>query len=184
MRQKKRIRFILLIIAFAFIINIKPILRKIYVLDYKSYITAYSKEYSIDPYLVAAIIRAESNFQKDAKSHKDAYGLMQITEPTAVWAAKKMGIKDFKKESLYDPEINIKMGCWYVMDLSKEFSGKTDLVLAAYNGGRTNVKKWLSSEEFSKDGENLSYIPFKETDKYIKKVKTNYSIYKWLYSLD
>jgi len=184
MIRKKRIRFILIIIAFAFIINIKPILRKIYVLDYKSYITAYSEEYNVDPNLVAAIIRAESNFQKDARSHKDAYGLMQITEPTAVWAAKKMGINGFKKELLYDPEINIKIGCWYVMDLSKEFDGKTDLVLASYNGGRTNVKKWLSSEEFSKDGENLTYIPFKETDKYVKKVKTNYSIYKWLYSLD
>jgi soluble lytic murein transglycosylase len=184
MRLKKRISFILLIIALAFIINIKPILRKIYVLNYKSYILLYSKEYSVDPYLVAAIIRAESNFQEDAKSHKDAYGLMQITEPTALWAAKKMGINNFKKESLYNAETNIKIGCWYILDLSKEFNGKTDLVLAAYNGGRTNVKKWLESSEFSKDGENLSYIPFKETDKYIKKVKTNYSIYKWLYSLD
>lgn len=184
MKRKKRIRFILLILVLALIINIKPILRKVYVLNYKSYITAYSKKYSIDPYLVAAIIRAESNFQEDARSHKDAYGLMQITEPTAAWAADKIGIKNFKKESLYDPEINIKIGCWYVMDLSKEFNSKTDLVLAAYNGGRTNVKKWLNNSEYSKDGENLSYIPFKETDKYIKKVKTNYSIYKWLYSLD
>lgn len=65
--------------------------------------------------------------------------------------------------------------------LYKEF-GKTDLVIAAYNGGSGNVKKWLSDKEYSKDGESLYVIPFSETDKYVTKVKKNYEQYKRLYS--
>ena len=71
------------------------------------------------------------------------------------------------------------MSAWY--HKYKEF-GKTDLVIAAYNGGSGNVKKWLSDEEYSKDGESLYVIPFSETDKYVTKVKKNYEQYKRLYS--
>ena len=73
------------------------------------------------------------------------------------------------------------MGCWYLSDLKKEFNGNMDLVLAAYNGGRGNVEKWLKDSNTSPDGQNLKNIPFKETDKYVKKVNTNYNIYKYLY---
>lgn len=131
--------------------------------------------------MVAAVIKTESNFKPDAKSNKDAYGLMQITPSTAQWAAKEMGIQDYEENMLLDPEFNIKMGCWYIDNLKKEFNGDINLVLAAYNGGRGNVQKWLSSSDHSKDGKNLYYIPFKETDEYIKKVKVNYNIYKFLY---
>lgn len=184
MKQKNKFKLILLLIVIAVIINIKPILKNFYGINYKSEIITYSKEYNIDPYLVAALIKAESNFKIDAVSPKNAYGLMQITEPTGVWIAGKMGIKGFTIDMLNDPSINIRMGCWYINDLSKEFNEYTDLVLAAYNGGRTNVKKWLSSKEYSEDGKSLFYIPFKETDEYVKKVKTNCKMYKWLYSLD
>jgi soluble lytic murein transglycosylase len=105
---------------------------------------------------------------------------MQITAETAQWSSSKMGTVDFKLDMLNDPEYNIKMGCWYLNNLDKEFNN-FDLVLAAYNGGRGNVEKWLKNSNHSIDGKNLQYIPFKETDKYVKKVNVNYSIYRFLY---
>ena len=163
------------------IIGIKPIGRCFYPLKYNGFITKYSKAYSLDPYMVAALIKAESNFNNNAKSQKNAYGLMQITDETGKWAAGQMKISNFNSDLLYDPEFNIKMGCWYLNNLKAEFNGNMDVVLAAYNGGRGNVQKWLSNKDHSSDGKNLYYIPFKETDKYVKRVNTNYKVYKFLY---
>lgn len=179
MKLKKIMYFIIFIILI--ILIVPSVAKKVYPFKYSEYIYEYSKEYDLDPYLVAAVIKTESNFKPNAKSIKDAYGLMQITPETAQWAAEKMNIEDFSIDMLNQPKFNIRMGCWYIHDLKKEFKNNMDLVLAAYNGGRGNVQKWLKDFEHSKDGENLHYIPFKETDKYVKKVKVNYNIYKFLY---
>ena len=69
------------------------------------------------------------------------------------------------KVDIFKPQDNIRIGCWYLNRLYREF-GDLDLVIAAYNGGSGNVKKWLADEEFSSDGENLETIPFKETASY------------------
>ena len=148
---------------------------------HKEVIDKYSKEYNLDPLFVLSIIKAESKFDKSARSHKDAIGLMQITESTGKWIAGQMGIEDFSSDMLYDENMNIKMGCWYLNNLHKEF-GDWDLVIAAYNAGRGRVQEWLNSAEHSDDGKNLTYIPFKETDKYVKKVNVYYNIYRSLYS--
>lgn len=163
------------------IISAKSIARYCFPLKYTNYIVKYSKEYSLDVYFVIAVIKTESNFKRYVKSNKNAIGLMQITPDTAKWAAEKMNISDFSEDMLYDPEFNIRMGCWYLSDLKSEFNNNMELVLAAYNGGRGNVQKWLNDSNHSTDGKNLNYIPFKETDKYIKKVEVNYRIYKFLY---
>lgn len=163
------------------VLSFKSVMKLFYPVKYSDYIVSYSRKYNLDPYFVTAVIRTESSFNKDAKSSKNAYGLMQITSDTAEWAASKMKLDDFNVIKLYDPELNINMGCWYLNDLKKEFNGNLELVLAAYNGGRGNVQKWLKNTEHSADGKNLHYIPFKETDKYIKKVNVTYHIYKFLY---
>jgi soluble lytic murein transglycosylase len=164
--------------------NVKNIGRYFFPLKYQDNIIKYSQKYNLDPCLVAAVIKTESNFNEKAKSSKNAYGLMQITPDTARWAAEKMSVNNFTTEMLYDPEFNIMMGCWYLNNLKEEFGGNLEIVLAAYNGGRGNVQKWLKSSAHSLDGKNLNYIPFKETDKYVKKVKVSYSIYKYLYGND
>lgn len=169
--------FSVLILAF----NIRNIAEYLYPIKYPEYINKYSSKYDLSPYLVAAVIKTESNFNSNAKSNRDAQGLMQITPSTGEWVASEMKMGKFHVEMLDDPETNINMGCWYLNNLKKEFNGNIDLVLAAYNGGRGNVQKWLSNTDSSKDGKNLHYIPFKETDKYVKKVKVNYNIYKFLY---
>jgi Soluble lytic murein transglycosylase and related regulatory proteins (some contain LysM/invasin domains) len=178
---KRALGIIFLIIL---IINVKNIAKCFFPLKYSENIIKYSQEYNLDPFLVAAVIKTESNFDEGAKSNKNAYGLMQITPDTAEWAAEKMNVNSFKTEMLYNPDFNIRMGCWYLNNLKEEFDDNIEVVLAAYNGGRGNVQKWLRNAEHSTDGKNLQYIPFKETDKYVKKVKVNYNIYKYLYGKD
>ncbi|MCY6370761.1 lytic transglycosylase domain-containing protein [Clostridium ganghwense] len=182
MKVKKRIRgLVFIIILIMIVLNVKAIGRKIYPIKYNDYIKKYSVKYDFNPYVVAAVIKVESNYNKNARSKKDAIGLMQMTPSTAKEVADKMKIEDFTVDMLYDPELNINMGCWYLNDLRREFGENMELILAAYNGGRGNVKKWLKDKGVSKDGENLHYIPFKETDKYVKKVKVNYNVYNYLY---
>ena len=147
---------------------------------HKEVIDKYSEEYNLDPLFVLSIIKAESKFDKSARSHKDAIGLMQITESTGKWIAGQMGIEDFSSDMLYDENINIKMGCWYLNNLYNEFQNK-DLVISAYNAGRGNVNKWLKDNNYSKDGKKIHYIPFPETKNYVDKVNIYYKIYKYLY---
>lgn len=154
--------------------------RVIYPLKYRDLIRKYSERYNLDPYLVLAVIKAESGFRHTAVSRKNARGLMQITEGTGKWSAEKIGLKDFTADMLFDPEININIGCWYLSRLYGEF-GDTDLALAAYNAGSGNVSKWLNDRELSSTGRTLDRIPFKETEKYLKKVRNSYLIYKKLY---
>ncbi|MBP2032980.1 soluble lytic murein transglycosylase [Clostridium algifaecis] len=175
---KRLLTFILILFI---VLNAKNIVKHFYPLKYSEYIKEYSQEYNLDPYFIMAIIKTESGFKENVKSNKDAIGLMQITPDTASWAAQKMGIYNFRQDMLEDPKFNINMGCWYINNLKTEFNGNMDLVLAAYNGGRGNVQKWLKESEHSSDGKNLHYIPFKETDKYVKKVNVSYKLYKYIY---
>lgn len=177
-------RIITILILILIVVNAKNIVRYFYPLKYVNYIKEYSQKYDLDPYLVMSVIRTESGFKENVRSNKNAIGLMQITPDTASWAAEKMNIYDFKDSMLNDPRFNIQMGCWYMKDLKNEFNGNIDLVLAAYNGGRGNVQKWLKDSGHSYDGKNLHYIPFKETDKYVKKVKVSYKVYKYLYDIN
>ncbi|WP_142414760.1 lytic transglycosylase domain-containing protein [Hathewaya massiliensis] len=183
--RKKLALIIFLIIAIiigALYINKKQIQKKMYPTTYLETILENSKKYNLDPYLVLAVIKAESDFHVEAVSNQDARGLMQITPDTGKWIWEKMGFKNFQGDELFDPQTNIKMGCWYLDNLSKEFNSNRVLVLAAYNGGRGNVNKWLKDPSLSKDGKTLDTIPFKETDEYVKKIKVNYEMYKKIYS--
>lgn len=181
MKFKTTIKILSLILLVMVLINIKSIFKIFYPMKYEDHIVKYSQRYNVDPLLVAAVVKAESNFNEKAISPRGAYGLMQIMPETGLWIANNMQLKDYKEEKLYDNEINVAMGCWYLNDLNTEFNGDIELVLAAYNGGRGNVQKWLSDKQYSKDGKKLDNIPFGETDKYVKKVKINYSIYLKLY---
>lgn len=178
--MKKFIKIILVIVVAFYLFKVPSIVRRFYPLKYSESIYKYADKYEVDPYLIAAIIRTESNFNPGAVSSKDARGLMQIMPETGEWISMKMEIKDHSEEKLFIPDYNINMGCWYISDLLKEF-GNLELAVASYNGGKGNVQKWLKDTKYSKDGETLSYIPFTETDKYVKKVKVSYNIYKFLY---
>lgn len=153
----------------------------LYPMGYKAEIKKYSKENDIDPFLVAAVINVESNYNKDAISPKGARGLMQIGPQTGLWAKEELDIENYSEDSLFDPQINIKIGTWYLNRLNYEFKGNLDNVLAAYNAGSGNVRKWLEDPDCSKDNSSLYNIPFKETEDYVKKVNRDYLIYGLLY---
>ena len=172
--------FIIVITIIGYMI-IPKLLKHIYPVKYENTILKYSEEYGLNPYLVIAIIKVESNFNQKALSKKNAIGLMQIREPTGEWIAGKIGIHNFIDEMLYEPEINIRMGCWYINYLTKYYGNNLKLALAAYNGGQGNVDKWLKDKDLSDDGHSLKYIPFDETRHYIKKIEKTYVIYKNIY---
>ncbi|MDD3840618.1 MAG: lytic transglycosylase domain-containing protein [Clostridia bacterium] len=171
----------IIVLVFWMVYNSAFFQRVLNPISYKELIFKYSDKYEIDPYLVASIISVESNFDPNARSHKDALGLMQITSPTAIWIAHKIDYKQFSEKMLFDPEINIMFGCWYIDNLREEFGDNLRNILAAYNGGRGNVNKWLSDKNYSNDGISLNRIPFKETDNYVHKVIDKYNKYKNIY---
>ena len=177
-RKKPAIVSILLfflagILMIYFLYGSSWIKRMRYPLKFEEEIKEYSAEYSV------------SRFLSDAVSGRDARGLMQLLPSTATWAAGKMGLADFEEAKLLDPEVNIRIGCWYLGFLSSRFPGSDELILAAYNGGIGNVQKWLQDKTYSGDGQQLDHIPFQETRNYITKVQDAYEIYKEIYpSLD
>jgi len=161
--------------------NISWFMKYLYPLKYEGYIVRYSSEFGVDPYLVASVIKVESGFSSDVISNKGAVGLMQLMPETAAWAAEKMGIRDFELKKLQDPDLNIKMGTWYLSTLLREFDGDLTLTLAAYNGGKGNVMVWIKNGQLGARKEDK--IPFEETRKFVSRVKTAYKWYKRLYLL-
>lgn len=173
---------IIIILLYVALINVPNLLKFVYPIKYKEIVMAYAREFEIDPPLVAAVIRTESNFGASAESKKGARGLMQITPATGQWIAEKLGVKNYNDDMLYDPETNVRMGCWYIRHLAGLYRGDFVLIFAAYNGGRGNVDKWLKDESLSRDGKTLEAIPFKETENFVNRIKRNYMIYKELYN--
>ena len=176
------ILFIFVLIIIVSVLIVPSLVRQLfYPLKYKELVFEYSEKNDIDPYLVMSIMKVESRFNPLAVSHKDAKGLMQLTDQTAKWGAEELGMDSFSVEEAFEPTINIEIACWYIKTLMAEFNNKTQLVLAAYNGGSGNVTKWLGDEKLSKTGEVLDEIPFKETKKYVDRVNKEYRMYKKLY---
>lgn len=183
-KNKKKSRGPIILLIFFLILlflNIEQIGRKVYPFSYREQVFYYAGIYQVNPYLVAAIIKTESNFKRDAVSQSGARGLMQIMPETGQWIARQTGERNFHTDRLFDPETSIKLGTWYVADLQKEFNHDPILVLAAYNGGRGNVREWLDQKEWYDRQTDIEMIPFPETRHFIKKVLWNQMIYTFLY---
>lgn len=142
---------------------------KNYPTAYSEYVDKYSKQYNVPKDVIYAVIKVESNFAYNAQSYKNARGLMQIMPGTYEWMCQREGM-DPEAYSIDDPEINIKIGTCYLSYLYNEFE-IWDTVFAAYNAGHGIVRKWLSDEQYGKDG-HLTDIPYSETSSYVKKVSS------------
>lgn len=110
------------------------ILKKIYPKQYEGYVETYANKYDVDPLLILAIIKAESNFDPNAKSKSGAMGLMQLMESTAKEIAKKLE-ENFQEINLYEPQTSIQIGTYYFSILLKQYHGNIGLALASYNAG-------------------------------------------------
>lgn len=185
MSKRRKFRLVELLTAvlliYMAVLNIPYFVRLLYPLEHKEVIIKYGQLHNIDPPLIAALIKTESNFEVLAESRKGAKGLMQITPSTGEWVAKTVGMESFNESMLFDPEINIRLGSWYIEHLTDYYDGSFNLVFAAYNGGRGNVDKWLKDKSYSLDGKSLDQIPFPETDHFVKRLRKNYTIYQHIY---
>lgn len=177
--MKKLTGLLLLLLILIAVVNIKSIIRIAYPVHFSSEVEEYSQKYNVDPFLIYSIIKVESKFNPYAKSAKKAIGLMQITPQTGEYLSRLIGEKHFSEEKLYLPDTNIKYGCYYVSKLYNDFGGDLTCMLAAYNGGEGNVRKWLSNTENRRL--TIRDIPFAETRNYIQKCMKYYKIYKFLY---
>ncbi len=152
-----------------------------YPVKYEKEISAASEKYGVEKALICAIIKTESDFDPDAKSHAGAVGLMQLVPDTFTWM--QTYYKDensYEFEDLYDPALNIDYGTEVLSVLLKMYESE-DTAICAYNAGLGNVDKWLENPEYSDDGKTLKYIPFEETANYRREVERNKSIYNKLY---
>ena len=156
-------------------------MKKLYPQEYMQYVNQYATEYGIDPLLIFAIIKAESNFNPNATSKSEAKGLMQLMDNTAKEVANKIEILDADNINLYEPQTCIKLGTYYFAYLTKQYEN-VGIALAAYNAGMGRVNKWLEQGIIQKDGSNLENIPYKETNMYVRKILNYYRTYQELYS--
>jgi len=143
-----------------------------------------SAENNLPPALVYAVIRTESGFDSDARSHVEARGLMQITKDTYEWAqfrVKEENALGF--DALFDSEINIRYGTIILRLLLEEFD-TVENALCAYHTGWGNMKKWLADPELSGDGVHLDRIPSKVTAYYVARVLETQEMYERLYQFD
>ncbi len=144
-----------------------------YPLRYGQIVRGHAKNYDLDPALVAAVIYQESKFRADAKSSSGAIGLMQLRPDTAEGIAIRTGGSRFQVSDLYNPEINVRYGSWYLRHLLDKYGDEKD-ALAAYNAGQRNVDEWRA------EGKG---IQFPETRAYVDRVEHLKHVYARAYGL-
>lgn len=172
-RTCKGLFFIFVILAVTLLI-----FRGIFPIKYENTIEKYCEEYGVNPPLVYALIKAESNFRENSLSHAGAKGLMQITDETFEYCLKKL---DIPHANIFNTESNLQCGIWYLSYLIDKYGGNIKNAVAAYNAGETNVGRWLKDPKYSEDSKNLSDIPFWETKRHVGKIERYVKIYENIY---
>ncbi len=140
----------------------------------------YSEQNALDPYLVASLIRQESEFNPNAISHMNAWGLMQLLPKTGKAVAKQVKLKHFNTNQLLTPSINLELGTRYFRGMVDRF-GSFEYALAAYNAGDDRVKDWLADGKYRDPQEFVESIPFTETREYVQAILRNANVYRQLY---
>jgi soluble lytic murein transglycosylase len=146
-------------------------------------LVANSEKNGLDPYLVASLIRQESEFNAGAVSHANAYGLMQLLPSVGKSMAKKQGIKGFNANQLLNPATNLQLGTLNLKLVLDRFSGQPQYALAAYNAGDVPVRQWMSANDYKDIPEFVESIPYTETREYVQAILRNREMYHALYPL-
>ena len=150
------------------------------IVEYEDLIRSCAAENGLDPAYVASVVMAESSYRPDAVSRVDARGLMQIMPETGEWIAGKLG-EEFDAEKLFDPETNLRYGCWYLGWLMRKYSGDKATASAAYFQGHGTVDRWLADPALSKDGLTLSDYGTEATRTYVERILRYYEKYGEIY---
>ena len=141
-------------------------------------IQAESAKNNLDPYLVASLIRQESEFDPSAISRANAYGLMQLLPSVGKKMAHEEGIASFQTFQLLDPAMNIRLGTRYLRQTLDRFGGVQEYALAAYNAGDSRVVEWQAAGPYSGIDEFVESIPFTQTREYVEAILRNEETYK------
>jgi len=195
LRKTRFYALVLMILLALWYWNSDFIGRLIYPLHYKEEIMHSAGLYLVDPFVITAIIRVESNFQTNIVSPKGATGIMQLMPETARWIADQSS--EFSEASVHildTPTINIRMGTWYLRYLYDYFhpyfeasgldqeADRLAIVAASYNAGQGAVREWLSSGKWDGRLDTSEQIPYQETRHYVKRVYYYYKKYRNLYN--
>jgi soluble lytic murein transglycosylase len=140
----------------------------------------FSSQNALDPYLVASLIRQESEFNPGAVSRANALGLMQLLPKVGNSVAKQEKLKHFSSDQLFTPEINLQLGTRYFREMVDKF-GAFEYALAAYNAGTNRVDDWLGQGKYRDPQEFVESIPFTETREYVQAILRNANVYRQLY---
>ena len=135
----------------------------------------------LDPYLVASLIRQESEFNPVAVSRANAVGLMQLLPKTGKLVARQEKLKRYNASQLYTAPVNLQLGTRYFRGMVDKFGGSVDYALAAYNAGSDRVEEWMGQGQVSRRPEFVESIPFTETREYVQAIMRNASVYRQLY---
>lgn len=157
------------------------LLRLVYPFPFQAEIEAAAARRGVDPFLVAAIIRQESTFNRHARSPAGAVGLMQLKSTTARTVARRAGFSAARATRLTDPGVNLALGILHLRDPLDRFDGQLPEALAAYNAGSSRVGPWLDFPERADPDLFAERIPFPETREYVRVVRENALIYRVLY---
>ncbi len=139
-----------------------------------------SAKNNLDPYMVASLIRQESEFNAAAVSRANAWGLMQLLPSVGRSMAKEEGDRHFREDQLLDPNTNIRLGTRYLGQILSKFGGKPEYAFAAYNAGDDRVANWQGAGSYNGMDEFVESIPFTETREYVQAILRNEAIYREL----
>jgi soluble lytic murein transglycosylase len=150
-------------------------------MPYRRELESNARQHGLDPYLLAGLIRQESEFNPDAVSRANAYGLTQVRPGTGREFARREGIARFNSRQLFQPAVNLRIGSGILKTMLDRNSGKVEQTLAAYNAGPARASEWLGWRDYREPAEFIESIPFTETRDYIQAVLRNADIYRRLY---
>jgi soluble lytic murein transglycosylase len=157
--------------------------RLLYPVDHLDSVLRWSSEYDLDPLFVFAVMREESWFDPGAISWVGARGLLQIMPATGRDLARRVGMRNFDRADLFDPDVNIQLGSFYLRSLLNELDKEPALALSAYNAGKGNALRWKKGIDGEFDVDRyVAGITYRETYNYVQKVTRSWAIYRHLYS--
>jgi soluble lytic murein transglycosylase len=141
----------------------------------------YSSQNGLDHYLVASLVRQESEFNAAAISRANAVGLMQLLPKTGSKVARQIKLRTYSAPQLYTPSVNLELGTHYFKEILDKYNGQFEYALAAYNAGTDRVEDWLGQGHYRDPQEFVESIPFTETREYVQAILRNANVYRQLY---
>jgi peptidoglycan lytic transglycosylase len=150
-------------------------------IPYRADLERYARQNGLDPFLMAALIRQESEFNPKAVSKSNARGLTQIMPATGRELSRRLQVKAYSTARLFQPSVSLQFGSYYLKTVAASLGGRWEAALAAYNAGLRHVHTWLTWGDFQEPAEFIETVPVSQTRNYVQVVLRNADVYRQLY---